>query len=158
MKKQVILDETALAEIKKMFADLPSVDEVSMQIQADLADFENDPEFVAGFLKMQFVEDIYRIMAQQGLKPIQLAEKLGKSRQYVSRILNEKANFTFETMAAITCALDARVAARMFTAGERMAILPLVAKPHLLVLQDFLPEKQELGSELGEKNAGDFAA
>jgi antitoxin component HigA of HigAB toxin-antitoxin module len=158
MKKQVTLDEAALAEIKKMFADLPSVDEVSIQIQADLTDFEKDPKFVAEFLKMQFVEDIYRIMAQQGLKPIQLAEKLGKSRQYVSRILNEKANFTFETVAAVTCALDARVAARMYTAGERMAILPLVVKPSLLVLQDFLPEKQDLGSEIGGKDAGNLAA
>ena len=158
MKKQVTLDEATLAEIQKMFEGIPPVDEVSEELRTDLADLENDPEFVAGYLKMQFVEDIYRLMAQQGLKPIHLAEKLGKSRQYVSRILNEKANFTFETMAAITCALDARVAARMFTPGERMAILPLVPKPRLLVLQDFLPEKQELGSELGGKDAGDFAA
>ena len=158
MKKQVTLDKAALAEIKKMFAGLPSVDEVSAQINSDLTDFEKAPEFVAEFLKMQFVEDVYRIMAQQGLKPIQLAKKLGKSRQYVSRILNEKANFTFETVAAVTCALDARVSARMYTAGERIAILPLAVRPSLVVLQDFLPEKQELGSEIGGRDAGIIAA
>jgi len=100
----------------------PNTDGLAEQIQADVENLDSDPEFVAEFMKMQFVEDIFRAMHEQGINRNQLATKLGKSRQYVGRILNENANFTLETLAEIACALDMHVAARLYFKDEYMVI------------------------------------
>lgn len=42
-----------------------------------------------------------------------LAEKLGFSRQYIGRVLNENANFTIETMAAFAIALNMKLIIKM---------------------------------------------
>jgi len=126
-------------DLLKLLEDTSPTEEVAAQLRQDMIDFESDPEFVAGFLKMQFVEDIYEVMHTKGINRNQLAKKLGKSRQYVGRVLNENANFTLETLAEIACALDMHVAARMFTPDEYMAILPRNTKPDLSLLSNFKP-------------------
>ena len=119
---------------------------------------ERDPEFVADFLKMQFVEDIYHAMADKKLKPAALAKLMGVERQYVTRVLNEKANFTFETLAKIACALDMHVAARLYARGEYLAIRPVLKNPQLFAYPDFLLEDNTMNNALGEENAGHLAA
>ena len=69
-------------------------------------ELESDPEFVADFLKSQFVEYILEGMEKKGLSKTDLARKLHKSPQYISKVINETANFTIESMAAISCALE----------------------------------------------------
>ena len=146
------------ADILEMFEGVPETAEIVARMKANEVDLDADPEFVAGYLKAQFVEDIYKAMEKQNLNRNQLAKKLGKSRQYVGKILNEKANFTLETLAEIACALDMRVTARMFSSEERMAILPIVEKSRILRLSEFVPETKPVSGESGGKDAGDLAA
>lgn len=68
--------------------------------------FDHDPDFTADVIKGSFVQDILSIMKQKNISQSVLAEKMGKSRQYVSRRLKEKGNFTIESLAAFSCALD----------------------------------------------------
>ncbi len=68
-------------------------------------DLENDPEFVADYTKGKIVEDILSFMVEHKLTQSDLAQKMNKSRQYISRILNQKANFTIETISELSCAL-----------------------------------------------------
>jgi len=109
-------------EIAQLLSETPPTDEVVQDLEAAAVDLDLNPAFVADFLKAQFVEDILRTMEASGLNKNALAEKLGKSRQYVGRILNETGNFTIETMAEIGCALGAQVAIRLCDRGEHMAI------------------------------------
>lgn len=87
------------------------------EIQSEMAkvhlDLDNDPVFVADYLKGVLVEDILKQMEEAGVSRNELAQRLGKSRQYVSRILNEKANFTIETMAQITCSLNCNLSIKI---------------------------------------------
>lgn len=146
-------------EIRQLLDDTPNTDGMAERIRKDFEDSERDPGFVANFLKMQFVEDVLRVMSEKELKPAGLARLMGVERQYVTRVLNEKANFTFETLAKIACALDMGVAARLFARDEYMAILQRIPKPNLYELASFQAETGPVAGQPGEiSDAGHLAA
>ncbi len=70
-------------------------------------------EYVADVVKSQFVELILAGMEKKGLSKTDLAHKLKTSPQYISKIINETANFTIESMAAISCALGMKLEIKM---------------------------------------------
>lgn len=127
-------------ELKALLAQTRPTAEAQAELKANFIDLDRDPEFVAGFLRAQFVEDVYRAMAQNGLNKNALSQKLGKTRQYVGRILNESANFTFRTIAEITCALGWRVNVRMLAPDERLSVVKTVTRSVMAV--DILSDLQ----------------
>lgn len=105
-------------ELWKDFEDGPTVEEIRKNHV--FTDFDKDPDFIYEYLKGLFVADVYYAMDKQGINKKELAEKLGKSKQYVGRVLNETANFTLKSLAEIACALDMNVAARLFPRDEHI--------------------------------------
>jgi transcriptional regulator with XRE-family HTH domain len=79
---------------------------------------EKDPLFIAELLKLEFADDLVRLLEARGLKRTELAEKLGTNRGYVTRVLNTEYNLSVETMAKIALALDARISLRMLPREE----------------------------------------
>ena len=81
-----------------------------------------DSAFQADISKGLIVEDILRAMEEQGLNRNTLAAKLGKSRQYIGKILDEEqpANFTIDTLAELSSALGINLHVRMLPENERM--------------------------------------
>lgn len=120
------------ADIAALFGGIPTVAELERAAASNPPDLDADPAFVAAFLKAQFVEDILRAMEEQGLNKNTLARKLGKSRQYVGRLLNERSNFTVETLAEIACALNLRAAVRLHRGDQRFAVCRATSIPALL--------------------------
>ncbi len=61
---------------------------------------DQSPSFRADYLKSLFVEKMLEAMTEAGTKQTEIAKCLGKTRQYVSKVLNEdrRINFTIETM------------------------------------------------------------
>lgn len=74
---------------------------------------ENTPEFLLEEVKLAFAEELSRLLEEQGISRRQLAERLGTSRAYVTRILRTDYNLTAETMVKVARALDARVSLRL---------------------------------------------
>ena len=70
---------------------------------------ENTPEFLLEKVKLTFADELCRLLDEQGVSRGQLAERLGTSRAYVTRILRTDYNLTAETMVKVARALDARV-------------------------------------------------
>jgi transcriptional regulator with XRE-family HTH domain len=105
-------------DLQEILQQTRATEEVLAELEKGKVDFDQDPEFVADFLKSQFVEWIYEAMEERRINKNQLAAMLGKSRQYVGRVLNETANFTIETMAEISCALGKKLEISMI---ERQA-------------------------------------
>jgi transcriptional regulator with XRE-family HTH domain len=70
---------------------------------------ENTPEFHLELVKLAFAEELCRLLEEQGVSRGQLAERLGTSRAYITRILRTDYNLTAETMVKVALALDARV-------------------------------------------------
>ena len=81
-----------------------------------------DPAFLADVSKGLIVEDILRAMDAAGLNRNTLATKLGKSRQYIGKILDEEqpANFTIDTLAEFSAALGVKLHVRMLPESEHM--------------------------------------
>ncbi len=78
---------------RKQFADL-------------LAKYEQDADYILGGLKVEMSEKIYSAMEKRGVSQAELARRLGKSRAYISKILQGNVNFTLETLSKISQALD----------------------------------------------------
>jgi len=70
---------------------------------------DDDPDFLLEAVKLTFAEELCRLLDEKGMSRGQLAEKLGTSRAYVTRILRTDYNLTAETMVKVARALDARV-------------------------------------------------
>ena len=81
-----------------------------------------DSAFLADVSKGLIVEDILRAMEAAGLNRNTLAAKLGKSRQYLGKMLDEEqpANFTIDTLAELSTALDVKLHVRMLPESEHM--------------------------------------
>jgi transcriptional regulator with XRE-family HTH domain len=117
------------SEIEVLLASTEPVAKSLKKLKAAPLDLDSDPGFVADFIKARFIEDVLRVMEETGVNKNQLAGRMGKSRQYVGKMLNERTNFTVETMAEVACALGCRLAVRLAGRNERIAILPPKAKP-----------------------------
>lgn len=116
------------SELVEILSRTGATAEAQATLSAATPDLDRDPEFVAGYLRAQFVEDVYRAMAVQHLNKNSLAHKLGKSRQYVGRLLNESANFTLSTVAEIACAMGWQISVRMFAPDERLSVIRSVTQ------------------------------
>lgn len=71
--------------------------------------FEQDSEYWAEGMKLEFAEEVIRLMSERKMSRADLARKLGTSPAYVTKILHWTANLTLVSMAKIALALDARV-------------------------------------------------
>ncbi|MCX7044299.1 MAG: helix-turn-helix transcriptional regulator [Candidatus Sumerlaeota bacterium] len=118
--------------ISERLAKIRPADEILAKWeQEEKINWDLDPEFAADFPKSLFVEYIYEAMEDTGITKSELARRLGKSRQYVNKILREDktVNFTVETMAAICCALGRKLDVQMMRLDERIMIMPLNRAP-----------------------------
>lgn len=81
-----------------------------------------NPAFLADVSKGLIVEDILRAMETAGLNRNTLASKLGKSRQYIGKILDEEqpANFTIDTLAELSATLGVKLHVRMLPEDEQL--------------------------------------
>jgi transcriptional regulator with XRE-family HTH domain len=128
----------AMTEISKDLQDylqsIPSVtaDDLEELKRAVLA-LDDDPGFQADLIKGQFVEAILQAMEAHGQTQSQVAAAWGKSRQYLSKVLNEdrRVNFTVETMTQLAHAVGRRLQVKVeeptpsgvtFTAARRMVV------------------------------------
>jgi len=99
---------------------------------------ENDPEFLLERVKLAFAEELCRLMEEQGLSHAQLAERLGTSRAYITRILRTDYNLTAETMVKVARALDARVELSLVPKD-----VPVTVKPARARLQAHRPRRHD---------------
>ena len=64
-------------------------------------------------LILQVTEELASVLDREGIKKAQLAEKLGKSKAFVSQIMNGGRNLTLRTLADVADALDYRIKVRL---------------------------------------------
>ena len=95
---------------------------------------ENTPEFLLEMVKLAFAEELCRLLEEQGVSRTQLAERLGTSRAYITRILRTDYNLTAETMVKVALALDARV---------ELALVPKNAPAGTRAVASRMPRRRE---------------
>jgi len=96
--------------------------------EAQRAEFDNDPEYWAEGLKLDFAEEVGRLMEEQKVSRAELARRLGTSPAYVTKILHWTANLTLTSMSKIALAFGSRVhlslAPKNSPPGKRTAPVP----------------------------------
>ena len=70
---------------------------------------ENDPDALTEDLVLDVTEQLYRRMQERGMRPSELAKRLGVSRAFVSQLLNGKSNMTLRTLVGVAFALSLRI-------------------------------------------------
>lgn len=80
---------------------------------ARLAQYQNDPEYLTEELLLDVTEQISIRLHELGLRPADLAERLGVSRAYVSQMMAGKPNMTLRTMVNVALALNQHVAIKL---------------------------------------------
>lgn len=111
-----------------------------------------DPAFLADVSKGLIVEDILRAMETAGLNRNTLATKLGKSRQYIGKILDEEqpANFTIDTLAELSSALGVKLHVRMLPDDEHLIFVRgLTVTTKVVPIADF-PKPQAKSASIFE--------
>jgi plasmid maintenance system antidote protein VapI len=77
--------------------------------------------WIAGAI-LEFTESVVREMARQGLTRTALAERLGATPAYVTKILRGKVNFTLATMVRLSCALGTDLHVHLGHSPRRQAV------------------------------------
>jgi DNA-binding phage protein len=97
-------------DLRKYLDSIPdTTPEMVASLQKDIQDLDKNPEFVAEYLKAQFVEEIYQIMHKEKISISELAKRMNIEKRYVKNLLNENVKFNFETLARVSCALGKKI-------------------------------------------------
>lgn len=106
-------------------------------IEVKIEQFRDDPDFVAHQILLDLNEQILGRMDELGLRNKDLADLLGVSRSYVSRLLDGRPNLTIRSLAAIAIALDTQL-----TVGLQAKAIAWREATPVLWLEHFQTERQ----------------
>jgi transcriptional regulator with XRE-family HTH domain len=84
--------------------------------------------------KQDFMISIHAIMLREKISNAALAEKIGCSPAYISKVLKGDANFTIETMVKISRALDSKLCIHLSAPHEDIQWRGIVkrTRPHII--------------------------
>lgn len=85
----------------------PANTEETGWLAPQIEELEHDPEYVAEGLALQVIEQALGLMQEQGISRAELAERLGTSRAYVTKLFNAPPNLTLLSIARLALALGA---------------------------------------------------
>lgn len=71
-----------------------------------LADLDDSVEYWAEGTVMDFTEELAKIMNDNGISRTELANRIGSSKSYVTKVFGGQANFTVETMTKLALAVN----------------------------------------------------
>lgn len=111
-------------------------------LQAAADELDRDPAFLADFQKSLFVEKILEAMEAQGISQSELARRWGKSRQYLSRVLDEdrRVNFTLETLFELASLVGRKIEMHVLDPNEHTHVLRCKVTPRTVsAAHDFGP-------------------
>jgi transcriptional regulator with XRE-family HTH domain len=86
--------------------------------EEDMKRWEDDPMSRTEEALILLNEEICAIMEEKGISRSELARRLGKTRAYVTKILNGVPNLTIETLTRISLALGAKLEIKMTPLSE----------------------------------------
>jgi len=107
-------------DLDALIEGVAPVAEVEAQYKATGFELSSDPEFVAELLMIRFIHDVRSALDRLGWSQAELARRMNKKAQYVSRVLDaeRRENLTLATMAEFACALGIDLEIRTSAAAE----------------------------------------
>lgn len=107
-------------DLDALIEGVAPVAEVEAKFNAADTQLSNDPEFVAELLLIRFIHDVRAALDRLGWSQAELARRMNKKPQYVSRVLDaeRRENLTIATMAEFACALSIDLEIRASAADQ----------------------------------------
>lgn len=87
------------------------------RIRKEIEELYNEPAMKIESLKFDITEEISKHMAGNNISRVELAEKMGTSRAYITKMLRGDTNFTLETLVKIAGALGCSANFRLCPEG-----------------------------------------
>lgn len=131
MSKQDKVQELPDELLANLLARAPEVSQKDLKgLASAVRNLDHDAEFLADYLKGLIVEDVRRAMDDEGVSQNALADQMGKSRQYLNKVLDQdrRVNFTIDTLAQLSTALNRRLFIRMLGPTETATIFHVVSE------------------------------
>lgn len=122
------------------------------------ASVENRDSYWTQQTILEFTIELHRLMKQRGMSKKSLAETLGSSQAYITKIFRGNANFTAETMTKLARAVNGKLSIHITPKEEKVANWVRVIqgkreeKPRVWL--NFPQEETILQSECGEVAIG----
>ena len=73
------------------------------------ADLENDQEYLTEKNILKFTLQLHQFMEHRGISKKELAEQIGSSQAYITKVFKGNANFTIATMTKLVHAMGGRL-------------------------------------------------
>ena len=133
---------------------------ITKEFQRLLEELKDDPEFKLEGLMLEINEDICRFMEKRGITRAELAEKLGTSRAYITKMLNGNPNLTLRSLVNIAHALECDINIRFCEKDFQTSRSPMYSReirPLSAVKDSFkqyrFEQKTEIHSSINQKQA-----
>jgi transcriptional regulator with XRE-family HTH domain len=81
---------------------------VAEQFATVFGQVKNSESYQIDYAKVEISEQIYQAMEAQGISKAELARRLGKSRAYLTKMLQGNVNFTIATLVKVAMALNCK--------------------------------------------------
>lgn len=104
--------------------------------------YRKSPDYIADQVKQDFAVSIEKSVIEKNLNRTDLAQLLGTSKSYITKVLRGDTNLTIESMAKIAHALDLKIKLDIYE-----------EKPHLTLASDVI--KVGFGKEKPKDKDGD---
>jgi len=112
----------------------PSTPEMTDSLARANRAAQEDPQFDADLMKMVFVNEMLTALDERKETKSTLADRLGKTRQYIQKLFNEdkRVNFTIETLCTVAHALGRRVHMHVYRENEQPVIISRTRTPVMI--------------------------
>ncbi|MCW5547514.1 MAG: helix-turn-helix transcriptional regulator [Opitutaceae bacterium] len=118
-------------------------EQIQNELQAMMAAARQTHAFKLESAKMEFTEDMLKLLDARDLSQSDLAKRIGSSPAYITKILRGTSNFTLDTMVKIASALDAEFRCHLQARGTQTLWVDYeVAQPRHLSVR--LPTASEV--------------
>ena len=129
----------------KLDEELAKVDLAFTESQKALPSLDDDWEFAYMCLQADLIDQINRIMKEENLTQAKLAKRIGVSRSWISKLLNETANFQLDTIAKLAIALDRDIAMHLIRKTEYVIVeSSAISNQQVLQLEEIFTDSQSI--------------
>lgn len=139
MNKNPLPDDLSADLLAYLESVPPATSEMTERVDAANRALEADPAFHADYIKSLFVEKMYAALDERHETKATLADRLGKTRQYIHKLFSEdkRVNFTVDTLCAVAHALGRRVHLHICHEHEQPVIITRPRTPVLVHAQSW---------------------
>lgn len=108
---------------------------VNKTFRSLLEDAKQRDTYWAGKAIQDFIEDLWRLMEDQGVNKAELARRIGKTPAYVTKVFRGTSNFTIESMVKLAHALDGQLCIHVGRKESQVRWFDVISRPPVQVEQ-----------------------